>query len=322
MNHRLAVTSVEGLTGWEIARAAKKHSSDFQSVVGFSTNPEKCKSSEFEIRRFDLEDHSSKQFEGFDFVIVIPPSSHEKVMIAKKYLECVKRCNINHVILVSSWMPRNVDVSSEKCPKLSEFKKIESMIESSGVRNYSIARLGFYMENFLLYSEQLRSGTLPLPLGERKMAPVCVVDAAEGIIKLAKKCSENWQHQQGQQYQQGQQHQQQHLQQQGQHGQQSWRECTFTGNELQSGRDFASAASEGLGRKVQYENISREKAHQILSSVPHFNQAEMNLLLEMYDCGKQGGYEHVTDNMQTLIGRKGTTVREFFQKHRQTVCKE
>ncbi len=78
---------------------------------------------------------------------------------------------------------------------------------------------------------------------------------------------------------------------------------------------MAQVATEELGHKIQFKSISMNEAEQLLKSNTAIDEAEAMYLLEYYSLVKDNVFNLVSPDFETVMGRKPTSLREFFQKY-------
>jgi uncharacterized protein YbjT (DUF2867 family) len=259
-------------------------------VIGFAQDTQKAnKHLKIKLCDFDEIDSKLDHVKKCDCFVIVPPSGGNKMDVVRKYLEVCKRANVKHIIVVSTLMPKETEDLGKKYRSLQEFRDMEKMVTDSGLQDVCIVRLGFYMENLLAYRDQIAHGSLPLPLGpDDAMAPVCLRDAAQGILELCKQSiTKN----------------------------KFPREVVqFTGTKVCTPVQMAEAAGEALGTKVEYKQISERDADKILSKAP-MEDREASLVLEMYGLTHEGKLNFCTKDLNE-IAHKGTTLRNFFSMHK------
>jgi uncharacterized protein YbjT (DUF2867 family) len=286
----IAITSVEGLTGTCIVHALSQGGQSFK-ICGFSQEPNKVKDLDIKVHNFGSPGDMSSSLKDVDCMILIPPSSGNKVDVTWKYLDAAKQAKLKHVVVVSTLMPRGDRKEWQNCKALEEFWQVEEKVKTCGFEQVCIVRLAFYMENLLLYRDQLQQGQLPLPLGrDDGMCMVSLRDAAIGIMELFKQTSKQHKF--------------------------PCEVLEFTGSRAWSPQQIAEEASRGSGRKIEYKQISDEEAKRILDK-SSFEQRERDLLLDMYKLGREGKYKFTSQDMTKFVGQDQiTNVEKFFSEHK------
>lgn len=155
-------------------------------------------------------------------------------------------------------------------------------------------RAGFYAENLLLYAPNAQQdGTLPLPVGkDHKFAPVALGDVAQVAARV--------------------------LSSKGEHG--FGDECrgqliTLTGPMLATGDELAEAASQALGVKMQFEDISLREAKRVLHlQAGQHDTSEKEYLLEYYSLVREGKTNYIATNaFHDLTGGHPQQPVDFFK---------
>src|SRR4051794_35783983 len=133
------------------------------------------------------------------------------------------------------------DIAEDKCPHMSKFLTIENLAKEANFEHLVILRANFYVQNLLLYKDQMKNGSIPLPINDGKFAPADLLDVGEAAAILSsnpKKLKEC-----------------------------SGKLLTITGPTALSGGDIAKHFTKALGREFKFDNISNEEALKILSEV-------------------------------------------------------
>jgi len=158
-----------------------------------------------------------------------------------------------------------------------------------------VIRAGFYAENLLQYAPQAQSdGILPLPIGKNhKFAPVALGDVAQVAAHV--------------------------LSGKGQHGfddKHRGQMMVVTGPMLCAGEELATAASEALGTKMQFEDISQSEAKKVLRAQSDIDNAEQEYLLEYYSLVREGKTNYIaTTAFHDVTGTHSTEPTEFFKMY-------
>ncbi|KAF8453419.1 hypothetical protein BGX38DRAFT_1176823 [Terfezia claveryi] len=159
-------------------------------------------------------------------------------------------------------------------PKLREFIDMEHMVmEAKEATTAVIIRAGFYAENLLLYNKNAQNtGKLPLPIGKNhRFAPLALGDLAHlaAVVLVG----------------------------QGPHGfddEERGQLIVLTGPQMCTGSELARAASHSLNAKMEYEEISHDKARQILDAQSDIDESEKQYLLEYYSLVREGKTDYVS----------------------------
>lgn len=180
--------------------------------------------------------------EAVDTCMLIPPARKDKAKITRTLLDAAKQAKtVTNLVFLSS---AGADYAErDQQPRLREFIDLERLAlqpkqdSSSGDTGHSscVLRAGFYMENLLLYTKQAQAeGRLPLPIDtHHKFAPVALGD----VVQVAAYA----------------------LTSVGPHGLADnvrGEVLIVTGPMLTAGPELATAASQALGTKMEFESIS------------------------------------------------------------------
>ncbi|KAF8244922.1 NAD(P)-binding protein [Wilcoxina mikolae CBS 423.85] len=311
MSRALIITCGEGQTGHLIADLLltnEKFSSTIKSlhVATCNTEHEHIKSlssggaSIIPVTPGDTEGLTkSLKDSGADTICIIPPSVKKKLEASKEMVEASKAAGIKNVVLISS---AGCDMAErEKQPRLREFVDIENLVmKTKGEKDTEtghspcIIRAGFYAENLLLYNKQAKDrGKLPLPMGpDHKFAPVALGDIA---LLAAHVLTSSGEHGLGDNVR----------------GQL----MTLTGPMMAAGNELAEAASQGLGTKMEYEDISEFNAKKLLQEA-EISDAEKEYLMEYYTLVREGKTNYISTNaFHDVTGAHPMEMTEFFKTY-------
>jgi uncharacterized protein YbjT (DUF2867 family) len=291
---KVLITSIDGFTGGSIARhilECPDYKAKVAEIYGISTDdvPQDLKNKGVDI--FKLDPSSPEKyievFKRADRIILIPPARENRMELIQKMLEACKEASIEECILISMTAADIADPNSQ--PHISQFKKIEESVKNV-IKNLVIIRPNFYTENILLYADQIKAGTLPLPVHDGKFAPVAINDVAEAVCKLLgdpKKFSDL-----------------------------SGKVFTLTGSEALSGPEMAACVSKCLGSTINFKDITNEEAKKILSNVKNLHESECQVLLEFYDLVRAHNAEFVSaETYQKVACQKPTSLEDFCNLH-------
>ncbi|KAL0471995.1 hypothetical protein QR685DRAFT_561670 [Neurospora intermedia] len=299
MTRNICITAGEGQSGFLIAELLlkeNKFAKRIDSITSLVLDPTNPKCTELESLGAKIVPHHPgrerqmvKTFKevGCDTICVIPPAHKDKVDITIELCETAKKAKVQN---------------RKKQPRLREFIDIENIVLSSKGdpsvelgHSPCVIRAGFYAENLLLYPQQAQlNGILPLPIGENhKFAPVALGDIAYvAACVLAGK---------------------------GKHGfddRHRGQMMIVTGPMLCAGKELAEAASQAVGQKMEFENISEREAKRILKAQADIDDSEKEYLLEYYSLVREGKTNYVvTTAFHDVTGEQPTQPSEFFRMY-------
>ncbi|TVY73838.1 hypothetical protein Focb16_v006204 [Fusarium oxysporum f. sp. cubense] len=176
---------------------------------------------------------------GCDTICLIPPAHPNKFDISAELVNAAAMSNV-----------------ANRQPQLQEFIDLESLTLSAKGNSATqlghspvVIRAGFYADNLLLYAPQAqKDGILPLQIGTgHKFAPDVAQVAAHVLTGK------------------------------GQHGfddKHRGQMMVVTGLMLCAGEELATAASQALGVKMEFENISETEARKVLCAQSESDDSE------------------------------------------------
>ncbi|KAF8448253.1 hypothetical protein BDZ91DRAFT_702867 [Kalaharituber pfeilii] len=312
-DRRILITSAEGQTGHlaaELLLTDEEFRSKYSGIVLVCANPAKCEDlktsygATVEVVNYekDSSDVLAKKMKdsGANAVYLIPPATSNKLSIVKKLIEATKKASVPNVLFLSS---AGCDLATEeKQPRLREFIEMEKLLmeckgDTSTATGHTsvIIRAGFYAENLLLYNKNAQdAGLLPLPIGKNhEFAPLALGDLAHlaGVILTSA-------------------------------GPQGFADefrgqlITLTGPQLVSGEELAETASQSLGTKMDFAELSDTEAREILDAQTDIDDAEKEYLLEYYSLVREGKTNYVSNlAFKQATGALPTFPSEFFETY-------
>ncbi|EIN05646.1 NAD(P)-binding protein [Punctularia strigosozonata HHB-11173 SS5] len=308
---KILITAAEGQTGRLVVDLLATHEDYVEKYASLTALvfSEEAKSfldeyEDVQVLVYDPKDQEAlvKNMEEVDTCLLIPPARKDKAKITRTLLEAAKKAkSVTNLVFLSS---AGCDYAEkDKQPRLREFIELETLAmaaksdSSSEDTGHSpcIIRAGFYAENLLLYTKQAREqGKLPLPIdSNHKFAPVALGDVAQLAAYV--------------------------LTSVGPHGladEVRGQMMVATGPMMVAGPELASAASEALGSKLEFESVTESKAKQILKSPQgeEIDEAEKEYLLEYYSLVREGKTNYVsTSAFHAIFGHRGQEPAEFFK---------
>ncbi|ENH68225.1 hypothetical protein FOC1_g10000538 [Fusarium oxysporum f. sp. cubense race 1] len=186
---------------------------------------------------------------GCDTICLIPPAHPNKFDISAELVNAAAMSNVANVCLIN------------RQPQLQEFIDLESLTLSAKGNSATqlghspvVIRAGFYADNLLLYAPQAqKDGILPLQIGTgHKFAPVAL--GASSPLFAAHVLTGKGQH--------------------GFDDKHRGQMMVVTGLMLCAGEELATAASQALGVKMEFENISETEARKVLCAQSESDDSE------------------------------------------------
>jgi len=271
-----------------------------EAICAVAIEPKACsdlgKFAQITSANFNDPKSIAEHMEKCNIVFLIPPACNEKKKMTSNMIEPTKLAHVKNVVFLST---AGIDMADpQKHPRLREFVELESHLLACACEpkqcphRYVIIRAGFYMQNLILYQEQAQNeGTLPIPIGKGKMAPVNLDDVSRvaALVLAEGSISDTV----------------------------TGQLIELSGPELLTGEQLAQHASKAVDSPIKFANISQDQANQILCCQhPDVDQYEKELLLEFYDLTSQGKLARLTTlAYKALTGEKPSNAETFFKKH-------
>ncbi|KAA8903282.1 hypothetical protein FN846DRAFT_62753 [Sphaerosporella brunnea] len=312
MSRNLVVTYGEGQTGHliiDLLLSDENFSKAVKSLHVMTCNPEheyikeldgNEKASVIACTPGDVDAMSkSLKDSGADTILLIPPAVDKKLEAVKEMVEATKKAGIANMVLLSS---AGADMAErDKQQKLREFVDIEVEVMKSKEDTTTAAghcpcliRAGFYAENLLLYNKYAQDkAKLPLPMGAaHKISPVALRDIALLVAHVVTSTGEH-----------------------GLGDKVRGQLITMTGPTMATGIELAEAAAQGLGTKLDYEEITENDANKLLEGA-EISEAEKQYILEYYSLARESKTNYIsTHAFHDITGQVPTSISDFFKSH-------
>ncbi|KAI9145509.1 hypothetical protein BKA69DRAFT_1121345 [Paraphysoderma sedebokerense] len=289
MAPKVFITSGEGFTGYYCVRELSKENVELHVGAANTQELKDLEQMKVKVHQVNPNDKSGmeKALKGMDSCLLIPPASKNKVDVAKRFIDACKSAGVKNVVAISS-----VGLYDGQHKALHDFKLIEDYAMDAGIENLCILRTTFYVQNILLYKQQLlEKAELPAPAGKGKFAPINLKDIAKLCAVMLKKAPMDAQHR-NQVY-------------------------TLTGSESLSADEMCKRASKVLGKDIRYKEITDEEAKKLLSNIQWLDPSEAEFLLESYDLVRQNKLDMVSNDFQHLCGSPPSSIDQFWQENKE-----
>ena len=259
--------------------------SNISALARDSAKAEDLKAKGVTIKLGDYDDYNSltQAFKGVDQLLLV--SGSDVVKRGKQHenaVKAAKEAGVKH-IYYTSFDRKNSSETSPIALVAQTHVQTEELIKSSGL-TYTILQNNLYADVIPMFlGEQVANTGVFFPAGEGKAAFATREDMAEATAVL--------------------------LSSQGHQN----KEYVFSNTESVSFEDIANMLSEILGTKVQYANPTPEVFKDALTNagVP----AEIiGMSIGFGEAIKQGEFSRTSHDLERLLGRKPTTVKEYLQE--------
>lgn len=287
MAQKLLVTGASGKLGQLVLDALLTRGVSAADIIATTRDPSKLSAyaaKGIEVRAADFNDAelTRKAFTGADRLALISTDAlDDKGTRQKQQADAVaaaKAAGVKHLVYTS--LP---DAENSKVIFAPDHLNTEKAIKASGL-TYTLLRNTWYQENmFMNLPQVLKSGHWYTSSGAGKIAHVAREDCAEAIAAaLASGSTEN-------------------------------KTYTLTGAELRSTDEVAALASGITGKPVEVIHLSDEQlaGGMKAAGVPEFL---IPTLVSFDAAAREGNLGALTDDVETLTGRKPKPFRAFFQE--------
>jgi NAD(P)H dehydrogenase (quinone) len=287
MAQKLLVTGASGKLGQLVLDALLTRGVSAANIIATTRDPSKLSAyaaKGIEVRAADFNDAelTRKAFNGADRLALISTDAlDDKGTRQKQQADAVaaaKAAGVKHIVYTS--LP---DAENSKVIFAPDHLNTEKAIKASGLA-YTFLRNTWYQENlFMNLPQVLKSGHWYTSSGTGKIAHIAREDCAEAIAAaLASGSTES-------------------------------KTYTLTGAELRSTDEVAALASEVTGKPIEVIHLSDEQlaGGMKAAGVPEFL---IPTLVSFDTAAREGNLGALTDDVETLTGRKPKPFRAFFEE--------
>jgi len=282
----ILVTGITGNNGGATARALLAKGAKIRALVRDLDKASAWADQGVELVQGDMKDPGSLSaaLDGAEAAVLVMPNGLDQEPGELAFIEAAKNAGLPWIIKLSS--PEAVRGTTSPTPVV--HLKAEDAIKESGM-NWTLVRPSFFMQNFRgSLPKAKETGVLAMPMGTGTAALTDCDDSGEFIAHIL--TDSNHEQHFGQCY-------------------------DITGPDpVMSFADIAAAMGEVLGRDVKYVDADpkafQEAMRPFVTSDWH-SDAVAHLFAEIAD-GTTPGIK--TDTFQTIMGKPGTSFKEYLQK--------
>jgi len=215
-------------------------------------------------------------------LVIIPPYRENRVALTNSLVDLAYTMGVRRVLLISVIGATNEEITFQK-----NLKTIENHIGTKGDMVYTFLRCPLYMDNFLDMADDIKKGSLMLPLADGKWAPIWSRDIADFVadVMLNDKLTNQ--------------------------------AIDLTGPEVLGGHDIARTFTEVVGKQVNYVSISADDWKKTVTKYG-MNEWKAEVLLELYRWYAAGTGQRVSNEFQTRMNRPATTFTDFVRTNLDT----
>lgn len=282
----ILISGASGHLGHSIVEQLLPKLPEGEKLVACSRSSEKLshfKEQGVEVREADYDDKNSliKAFRGVNKVLLI--SSHapneQRIQQHKNAVSAAVLAGTKHVCYTSftNAVPESRFLFAEV------HAKTEALLKSSGL-TYTIFRNAWYADLFTEGIEQvLQQGKLEAAAGEGRINSIPRSEIAAAVSEVL---STN------------------------KYGNST---LELTGTETFSYEEVAAWISEAYQREVKYMDVNTEQIRKLYGGDAPFG-FEIQGIISSYEAMQANEYNYVSDDFETIMGRKPMSVKEFIQK--------
>lgn len=282
----ILLTGITGNNGGATATALLETGARFRALVRDLDRASEWADKGVELVQGDLEDSASVRaaLEGIDRAVLILPNSQEQERLELSFIETAKQAGLPWIIKLSS--PEAVRGTNSPIP-LAHIAA-EDAIMASGM-NWTFVRPSFFMQNLRgTLAQAQATGKLSMPMGN---GTVVLTDCADAGAFIARVLTDD-------------------------NSEQHYGQCyDITGpDEVMTFDDVAKVISEVIGQDVEYEDCNPDAFQEAIRPF-HRNDWHSDAVADLFAEIANGNTPGIkTSTFQDMMGRPGTSFKEFLQK--------
>jgi uncharacterized protein YbjT (DUF2867 family) len=282
----ILLTGITGNNGGATANALLEQGVKFRALVRDLEKAAEWAARGVELVQGDLEDPASVQtaLEGIDRAVLILPNGEDQQRLELSFIETAKQAGLPWIIKLSS--PEAVRGTTSPIP-LAHIAAEDAIMESG--MNWTFVRPSFFMQNFRSSPATAKAtGKLAMPMGKGTAA---LTDCADAGAFIAHVLTDN-------------------------NSEQHYGQCyDITGpDEVLTFDDIAKIIGEVIGQKVEYDDCDAAAFKEAIRPF-HRNDWHSDAVARLFAEIANGETPGVkTSTFQEIMGRPGTSFREFLQQ--------
>ncbi len=281
----ILLTGITGNNGGATATALLAKGVKFRALVRDLDKAAKWAAQGVELVQGDLDDKDSIRaaLAGIDRAVLILPNGEDQERLERNFIDTAAEVGLPWIIKLSS--PEAIRGTTSPIP-LAHIAS-EDAIMASGM-NWTFVRPSFFMQNFRSSLDAARkTGKLSMPMGDGTVALTDTANAGEFIAKVL--TDEDSTAHYGQCY-------------------------DITGPDpVMNFHDIAQVIGEVIGQDVEYDDCDADAFQEAIRPF-HRNQWHSDAVARLFAEIANGSTPGVkTDTFQTMMGRPGTSLKEYLQ---------
>ncbi len=279
MENKILITGATGNIGREVIKLLKSKKANF---VAGTTKGEGIEGVETVKTDFSDIESLEKSMQGITTLFLLLPSHPEAEKFGENVINVAKKSGVKHIVRSSgSFADVNSDLLIEKL-----LGRTDKYLKESGL-NYTITAPSSFMQNFSTSTTaDYKNGVIYQAADDAKISWTDVRDIAavnvEVLLSPEKYLNKT---------------------------------LTITGSESFNYETAINQMNEILGKTTKYVAIPNEAAAKAMADM-YFPQFIIDLLISLNNSIKQGHFTETTNTIETVLGRKPITFKQFVNDHK------
>ena len=275
---KIAVTGVTGNLGGMVSRLCKENGIKVRNLARNKEKAGKMGFSDVFKSSYDKSEDTIKSLEGIDVLFMVSGSENpDRVQQHKDFIDAAKMAKVSHIIYLSFY-----NASKNSVFTLGrDHYATEEYIKENGFK-YIFLRDNFYADFFVDMCREY--GEIKGPAGNGKVSAVVRSDVSEVAAKILKN-PEKWEN----------------------------HTLNMTGPEELTMEEITKLASKYLGKEIKYIPETVEEAYES-RKIWKAEQWEYDSWVSTYTAIAEGEQAGVSNDIEKVLGRKATSLAEYFEK--------
>ena len=218
---------------------------------------------------------------GVDAAFLITPVAEDSDTYAQAFIDAAKKAGVKHIVKLSS-----AGADAEPGIFLTRLhRKAERMLEASGL-GHTHLRPAMFAENLVNYWPPQKDGNIYVPFGDGKVAYVSSEDVGAAAAAILLDPARH-----------------------------NGKAYLLTGSRAVGTDEAAALLAKATGRTIRYVDVPPEAARKSMIDA-HTPAWMADGFIELFGLAKAGWLGAVTTDLETLIGRKPTSLESFVERRR------
>ncbi|MDJ0782629.1 MAG: SDR family oxidoreductase [Desulfosarcinaceae bacterium] len=277
----LLIAGATGNTGSEVVRQLSAAEIPFSALIRDRRKAPEIPNATWVEGNFTDRDSLAAAFDGHDRIYVAMPAHPDNAQWMHHLLDAAQSAGVRHVVKLSG-MGANLAAGSEI---IRVHAQTDALLKASGIA-YTLLQPNSFYQNILSAIATIQAeGAIYISLGESRQSFIDIRDVAAVAVKALTEAGH------------------------------AGKTYLLSGPEALSFHDLAEKVSKAIGKPVTYHPISDAQMQAGLLKAG-LSEWEAEKLAEIFSWFAKGGYEAVTPDVESVLGRPPLRFDDFMTAHK------